>query len=177
MRKAKQEKKDLEAKISGVDLQALQEDVTTAQRAEERFQHERKEYQAKIDDLQRKVDWYAENQELIGERDEQLAERDRRIKELESRLSNEEGPDHGNVGTTKRLKEHVRKLSNENSELRTALEQKNPSSTAALLSAVRPKPEESEHVRSLEVISWLLLSFIGFPFLSESFLKPLMMEE
>lgn len=157
LNKTKDEKNSLEAKLQGIDMNALERDISQAQRAEERFAKEREHYEMKVADLQHKVDWYAENQALISEKEKTIAQLQQQLDEPHShskKVDDDEEDDANGSNSqqlgSKRLKQRVKELSNENNELRKAVEEKNPTSTAALLSAVRPKPEEAEHVQSLK---------------------------
>jgi hypothetical protein len=170
VKQVKEEKQSLLSRLESFDSNAPERDAGEAKEAEGRFAKEREQYKSQVDELQRKVDWYAENQELISDKDKTISKLEQRIDELTgggqrrqngaSTSTDAEDEHHGQkAGASgsspqqlgpKRLKQRVKELTQENNELRSALEERNPSSTAALLSAVRPKPEESEHVRSLE---------------------------
>jgi hypothetical protein len=170
VKQVKEEKQSLLSRLESFDSNAPERDAGEAKEAEGRFAKEREQYKSQVDELQRKVDWYAENQELISDKDNTISKLEQRIDELTggrqgrqngASTSTDAEDEHigqkaGASGSSpqqlgpKRLKQRVKELTQENNELRSALEERNPSSTAALLSAVRPKPEESEHVRSLE---------------------------
>ncbi|GAX83641.1 hypothetical protein CEUSTIGMA_g11065.t1 [Chlamydomonas eustigma] len=144
--KLRTEKKELEARLGGVDMAKMKEGDVLVVKVKEEMESLRLHHAAMVTELQTKLNWYVENQELLTKNDALVQEQRDLIHRLEERLSFYEGP--SSQGTVKRMKELQAQVTSLTQALRS---RGGPKSLAAIIEAARPSAEESAIVQGLQV--------------------------
>ncbi|KAG2482892.1 hypothetical protein HYH03_018235 [Edaphochlamys debaryana] len=150
--KLRAEKRALEARAGGVDLQAMADGDVLVTKLRGEMEAQRAQQQALIAEMQSKLSWYAENQGLLSANAGLLQQQREAIQGLQARLAQYEGPNAKGPAATRAAtaQARVRELEAQVEQLQKALRGRAPgNSLAAVVAAARPSPEEAALVGEL----------------------------
>ena len=150
-------KKEMEARLGGVDAPKLQTHADDAAKLEREMADLREAHEREKKDLESRLLWYSENQEIVNKNDELLKAQDRKIQDLEKDVARLVGTNkeldekldlsgaHGESKLVKSLKKKVSLLEQQIADMKSE-----PNVVRDLIRAAQPSDEESREAEVLK---------------------------
>eukprot|EP00667_Euglena_gracilis_P002623 EG_transcript_2627 len=148
----KRQKKDVEARLHGVDWEKMCNDELEIRRLAAELKQREVDHQNQIDALQSQIRWYVENQDMVTKNDELLAAQAQTIDNLRQRVLELEGPakeaGRGEAGLKARY--YQKRIAELEEALRRAEKGQRDDDIPALIRAVKPTMEETQQQKLLQ---------------------------
>eukprot|EP00668_Euglena_longa_P000880 GGOE01001064.1.p1 GENE.GGOE01001064.1~~GGOE01001064.1.p1 ORF type:complete len:809 (-),score=239.76 GGOE01001064.1:174-2600(-) len=148
----KRQKKELEARLNGFDWEKMCNDELEIRRLTAELKRREVNHQNQVDALESQIRWYVENQEMVTKNDELMAAQAQTIDNLRQRVLELEGTskDAGRGEAGLKTRYYQKRISELEEALRRAERGQKDDDIPALIRAVKPSMEETQHQKFLQ---------------------------